>query len=272
MQFVYANGVALHYQVFGAAEDRPVMVFVNSLGTDFRIWRDVIVKLAGEYSFVTYDKRGHGLSDATPAPYSMDDHVADLVALLEHLKVRDAIVCGLSVGGLIAQGLYAARPDMVRALVLCDTGHKIGTDELWNSRISAVSQDGVKAISGGILERWFTAHFRRADNPDFHGYRNMLERTTIDGYTGTSAAIRDCDFTAACAKVKVPAICVVGEQDGSTPPALMAETAALIPGARYEVIADAGHLPCIEQPDALAKIIRTFVREAGVDGPPVQAR
>jgi 3-oxoadipate enol-lactonase len=259
LQFAFLNGVTLHYQVIGAPAGKPLIVFSNSLGTDFRTWRDVIVKLAGDFGILTYDKRGHGLSDTGDAPYVMDDHVSDLEALLDHLDIKNAIVCGLSVGGLIAQGLYSRRRDLVRALVLCDTAHKIGTEDLWNARIAAVEEGGIGPIADAILERWFTPQFRSGDNPEFAGYRNMLTRTPAVGYAGTCAAIRDTDYTREAKLIGVPTICVVGDQDGATPPELVLETAKLIPGAKYEVITDAGHLPCIEQPDALVAVIRAFV-------------
>ena len=259
VQFATINGITLHYQLIGAPEGKPVIVFSNSLGTDFRIWRDVIVRLAGDFAIVTYDKRGHGLSDTGSAPYRMDDHVADLAGLLDLLNVRDAIICGLSVGGLIAQGLYASRPDLVRALILCDTGHKIGTDDLWNSRISAIEENGIAAISDAILERWFTQKFRDEETEAFAGYRNMLCRTPAAGYAGTACAIRDTDFTEQAKRIAVPSIGIVGDQDGATPPELVEEMAKLIPGARYQVIPGAGHLPCIEQPAVLTDVIRAFV-------------
>ncbi|MCR9139698.1 MAG: 3-oxoadipate enol-lactonase [Alphaproteobacteria bacterium] len=258
MQFAHLNGVTLHYQLIGAPAGKPVIVFANSLGSDFRIWRDVIVRLAGDFAIVTYDKRGHGLSDIGNAPYTMDDHVADLEALLGMLKIDGAIVCGLSVGGLIAQGLYAKRPDLVRAMILCDTGHKIGTAELWNSRIEAIERDGIESISDTILERWFTKSFRTEKPDDLAGYRNMLCRTPAAGYVGTAAAIRDTDFTQQAAAIRVPTLCVVGEEDGSTPPELVGELAKIIPGARYQPIPNAGHLPCIEQPVVLTDAIRAF--------------
>ena len=157
MQFAEVNGVTLHYQVIGAAEGAPLLVFSNSLGTDFRIWRDVIVRFVGECAILVYDKRGHGLSDTGDAPYSIDDHVADLAALLDHLGRKEAIVCGLSVGGLIAQGLAVSRPDLVQALILCDTAHKIGTDEKWNQRIDAIHESGMeldrRRHSGRLVHR-----------------------------------------------------------------------------------------------------------------------
>lgn len=261
MQFADVNGVTLHYQLIGGPASKPVIVFANSLGTDFRIWRDVIVRLAGDFAIVTYDKRGHGLSGVGTTPYSIDDHVGDLAALLDLLNVTDAIICGLSVGGLIAQGLYASRPDLVRALVLCDTAHKIGTAESWNDRIAALEADGIESIADTVLERWFTPSFHRASSAALTGYRNMLIRQPLAGYTGTCAALRDADFTQAATRISVPAICIVGDQDGSTPPDVVLSMARLIPNARYEIIRDAGHIPCVEQPESLVAIILAFIDE-----------
>lgn len=258
VQFVQVNGVSLHHQIIGGPGNKPVIVFINSLGTDFRIWRDVIVRLAGSYPLLTYDKRGHGLSDVGEAPYSIDDHVDDLIGLLEHLKVSDAVVCGLSVGGLIAQGLYARRPDLVKALILCDTAHKIGTADMWAARIAAIEESGLDGVVDGVMERWFTPAFRESD-PSFPGYRNMMLRQPVEGYTGTCAAIRDADYTAAASEIAVPTLCVVGDQDGATPPELVLSLAKLIPRARYEVIKDAGHIPCVEQPEMLTTIIEAFL-------------
>lgn len=259
MDFRALNGVVLHVEDLGPA-DRPALVFANSLGTDFRIWDDVVARLIEQFRIVLYDKRGHGLSELGETPYSIDDHVADLTALLDDLAVENAIICGLSVGGLIAQGLYASRPDLVSALILCDTAHKIGTEELWNGRIAAVENGGIGSIADAILERWFTEEFRESDPIALTGWHAMLTRTPAAGYTGTAAAIRDADFTEAAKQIAVPTLCVVGDEDGATPPELMRQTADLIPGARYEVIAGAGHLPCIERPARLAELILEFTR------------
>lgn len=266
MQFAHINGVTLHYQTIGDLKEKPVLVFSNSLGTDFRIWRDLIVRLVGDYSFIAYDKRGHGLSDVGNSPYQMSDHIGDLAGLLDHLDVANAIVCGLSVGGMIAQGLALTRPELVRALILCDTGHRIGNDELWNARIEAVGRDGISAISEQILERWFSAPYRAPENSEFAGYRNMLERTPTQGYVGTCHAIRDTDFTSEVPTIKVPTLCLVGDQDGATPPELVEELSTLIPGARYHVIEGAGHLPCIEQPEKMHDVVKPFLKEVLGDG------
>ncbi len=264
MRFVRVNGVVIHHEIRGTA-GKPVLVFSNSLGTDFRIWDGVVARLEADYRIVLYDKRGHGLSEATPQPYALADHVDDLAALLDHLDISGATIIGLSVGGMIAQGLATWHPHRVSRLVLCDTAHKIGTDDLWNNRIEAVNTKGIAAISDGILERWFTPAFRSPDNADFIGYTAMLTRTTVDGYAGTGFALRDADLTESTATLKLPTLCIVGDHDGSTPPDLVRTLAGLIEGARFEIVKDAGHLPCIEQPEKTAALIADFLRSTAPD-------
>src|SRR3546814_18959216 len=92
----------------------------------------------------------------------MRDHVAGLAALLDDLAIEGAIVCGLSVGGLIAQGLYASRPELVSGLVLCDTAHQVGTAEMWNTRRAAIEPGGLASIAEAILARWFSREHGRA--------------------------------------------------------------------------------------------------------------
>lgn len=260
MAFARVNGVVLHYDDRGPRHGRPV-VFANSLGTDFRIWDEVVARLPASLRIVRYDKRGHGLSEETPQPYRMETLAADLAALLDHLATGPATVVGLSVGGMIAQALAAARPDLVSRLVLCDTAHRIGTLESWNARIEAVNARGIAPIAESILERWFTPGYRSPGNAAYVGYAAMLKRSPADGYAGTCAALRDADLTQSSRALKVPVLCIAGEEDGSTPPALVRSMAELISGARFEVVAGAGHLPCIEQPAATASLIEGFLRQ-----------
>lgn len=261
MQVAAVNGIHVHYRDIDPGGGRPVLVFSNSLGTDFRIWDRVIARLGDRYRIILYDKRGHGLSEGMPAPYKLSDHVGDLAGLLNYLGVSGAIVCGLSVGGLIAQSLATEHPALVDRLILCDTAHKIGTAELWNERIAAVEKGGIESLAEGTLERWFSADFRANKPAELSAWRNLLVRTTVDGYAGTSAAIRDADLTESSAKLSVPTLCICGSEDGATTPDLVRSTADLIPGARFELIEGAGHLPCIEAPDAVANLILEFSAE-----------
>lgn len=262
MQFARLNDVNLHYQVIGSLASRPLLAFVNSLGTDFRIWRDAIVRLAGDFSILTYDMRGHGLSDVGRTPYSMEMLADDLAALLGHIEAPPAAICGVSVGGLVAQQLYARRPDLVRSLILCDTLPKMGDAAFWGARIAAIESDGIDSIADAIMERWFTPAYRRS-SPEMPGYRNMLVRQPMDGYIATCVALRETDLSALAPKIHVPTICVVGDQDGAPSPRAVSAFAKTIPGARFEVIADCGHIPSIEQPERLVDIVRAFISLAG---------
>lgn len=240
------------------------LVFSNSLGTDLRVWDALLPYLPPGGRHVRYDKRGHGLSDLGEPPYTIDDHVTDLSGVLDCLGIEQAVVVGLSVGGLIAQGLAAADSMRVRGLVLMDTAHRIGTPAMWDERMAAVRAGGIEAIAEGVLERWFSADFRANRANELALWRNMLVRTPAGGYLGTSAAIRDADFTAAAGRIAVPTLCLVGTEDGSTPPALVRELADLIPGALYREIEGAGHLPGVEAPEAVGAAISDFLQDAGL--------
>lgn len=260
MQVDLIDGIHIHYQRSGYA-GAPLVVFVNSLGTDLRIWNGVLDCLGQRIQSICYDKRGHGLSDAPPAPYTLDNHIDDLAGLLDHLRVEQAIFCGVSVGGMIALGLADRRPSMVRGLILCDTAHKIGSDDFWNQRIEAIRRNGIESIADSVLERWFSRSFRQAVPEAVAGWRNMLLRSPVEGYVGTCTALRDADLTVAAQNLNLPVRCLCGSEDGATPPDLVRSMSELIAGSRFQLVDGAGHLPCIEGPDQLAAVIRDMIEE-----------
>jgi 3-oxoadipate enol-lactonase len=118
-------------------------------------------------------------------------------------------------------------------------------------------------LADGILQGWFTADYRAESNADFSGYRNMLERSPVDGYVATCAAIRDCDLTESTRALSLPTLIIAGAEDGSTSPDLVRSMANLIKGSRFELIDNAGHLPLIERPEVIAKLIADFANSAG---------
>lgn len=262
MEFTAINGVTLHYALGGTPDGFP-LVFINSLGTDLRIWDGVVPHFTNRFALIRYDKRGHGLSDCPPAPYSIRDHARDLAGLLDRLEVQQAILIGISVGGMIAQDFAATWPERVQALVLCDTRTKIGTADLWNERINTLRQHGMDHLGHAILSRWFVPSFAEQSPEAYRGYYNMLTRTPVEGYTGTCEAIRDADLTEATRKIKVSSLVLCGSQDISTPPELAHQLAELLANSRFEIIKDAAHLSCIEQPDAVAAAITRFLRSNG---------
>ena len=260
MKIADLDDIKLHYADEGDPNGPPI-VFANSLGTDFRLWDKVVAQLPAGLRVIRYDKRGHGLSEAPRPPYAMGTLVRDVERLMDHLDVKDAMFVGLSIGGMIAQGLTVKRPDLVRAVVISNSGAKIGTKEMWNDRIAAVEQGGIAVLADGIMERWFARSFH--GTAEFHAWRNMLLRTPVDGYLGCSAAIAGTDFYTPTSGIRIPALGIAGSEDGSTPPDLVRETVDLIPGSQFALIRGAGHLPCVEKPDEYARILNDFIKGTG---------
>lgn len=260
MEFATVDGITLHYTFEGSKTEIP-LVFINSLGTDLRIWEKVISYLAGRFAIVRYDKRGHGLSDCPPGPYSIGDHAGDLASLLTYLAVENVILIGISVGGMIALDYAARNPQRVPALVLSDTAAQIGTAAYWNERIDAIEANGMDHLAPTILSRWFAPDFAARRPADYQGYFNMLTRMPVVGYTGTCAAVRDADLRQQAATLQAKTLVLCGAEDSATPPDLVRGLADTLPDARFEVIEKAGHLPCIEQPEAMAAEIDRFLRE-----------
>lgn len=252
--------VRLHWREDGAPDGAPV-VFANSLGTDLRVWDKVIPLLPQGLRLIRYDKRGHGLSSCPSAPYAMGALVRDVERLLDALNVRDCVFVGLSIGGLIAQGLAVKRLDQVRAMVLSNTAAKIGTAQMWQDRIEAIRANGIEAMADGVLERWFARRFR--ETPELEAWRNMLTRTPREGYVGCCAAIAGTDFITPTSGLTLPTLAIAGSEDGATPPDMVRETAELMRGARFHLIRGAGHLPCVEKPEEYAEVLTQFLKEIG---------
>jgi 3-oxoadipate enol-lactonase len=262
MAFSRLNDQVIHWTEAGKP-DRPAIVFSNSLGTDFRIWHDVVAHLSEHWRIVLYDKRGHGLSDVPHGPYSIDDHTDDLIALIDHLGLADVAMVGLSIGGLIAQNLALRAPHRVKVLVLADTASKIGTTQAWNERIDAVTRGGLAAIADSVMERWFTKRFRQERPIELAGWRNLLLQCPVEGYVASCAAVRDADLSSRIAGISVPTLVIGGSEDLSTPPDIVRAMADRISGARFELVEACGHIPPIEQPAVLAAAIERHLVENG---------
>lgn len=260
MHMADLGDVQLHYRIDGDPHGAP-LVFANSLGTDMRLWDPILPLLPDGLRIIRYDKRGHGLSSLPPAPYTMGGLVRDVERLLDRLEVRDAMFVGLSIGGMIGQGLAVKRFDMVRALVLSNTAARIGTPQIWQERVDAVRSGGIEVLADATMQRWFSKAFQ--STPDLQLWRNMLTRTPGEGYVGCSQAISGTDFFTPTSGLRLPVLGIAGSEDGGTPPDLVRETVGLVPGSRFHLIRKAGHLPCVEQPEEYARVLTDFLRETG---------
>ncbi|SDD34394.1 3-oxoadipate enol-lactonase [Paracoccus isoporae] len=260
MRIIDANGIGLHVADQGP-QDASAVVFANSLGTDLRLWDALLPHLPDGLRLVRYDKRGHGLSEAPPGPYSIGQLADDATGLIETLGLRQPVFVGLSIGGLIGQELAARRPELLRALVISNSAAKIGTATMWRERIAGIRKGGLDVMAAPTMERWFSPAFRAT--AELAMWQRMLERQPAAGYIACCEAIAAADLREQTAALSLPVQVIAGSLDGSTPPELVRATADMIPDARYDEIAGAGHLPCVEAAADYAAILTRFLKEIG---------
>lgn len=256
---VYLSDLRLNVRLAGPAQ-APALVFSHALGTNQTIWDGVLAHL-GDYRTLTYDHRGHGGSDVPAAPYAMGALVRDAERVMEHCEIKDAVFIGVSLGGLVAQGLAVKRLDLVRGLVLSNTAAKIGSAALWAERSAQVLSQGLEAYADGALQRQLGRHWR--DSPQMPYLRGLITGTAPEGWAGCAAAIGGTDFYTTTASLRLPVLAIAGSNDGTTPPDLVRETAELIPGHRFHLMRGTGHLPMVEKPADYAALLRGFLAEIG---------
>ncbi len=268
-----SRDATIHFTVDGP-DDAPPLLMSNSLGTDLAMWAPQVDALATTFRVVRYDTRGHGRSSVPPGPYTIEMLGGDALALLDHLGIERAHVCGLSMGGQTAMWLAIHAPARVDRLVLANTGAKIADATFWNARIDAIRAEA--ATSGGdrlperivsaVVDRWFTKRFQRLAPAHVERVAAMLRATAADGYVANSAAIRDTDLRDALSSIASPALVVAGTHDPSTPPQLGRDIAAAVHGAEYLEL-DSAHLSNIEQAGAFGAAAMRFLTDGAVSEP-----
>jgi 3-oxoadipate enol-lactonase len=259
-EFIARDGARLHVRTDGPPDGPPVL-FLHALGADHRLWDRVIPLLDPGLYCVRPDLRGHGGSDVTAPPYGMGMLVSDAEAVADALGLREAVVVGLSLGGLVAQGLAVKRLDVVRALVLSGSAARIGTPAQWADRIAAVEAGGMAAVTEAAIPRWFARDHRAG--PLAALWRERMLACDPAGWRGCAAAVAGADFWTTTAGLRLPLLAIAGTEDGSTPADLVRETAELVPGAEVRLIRRTGHVPCVEDPVAWAETVQGFLDRIG---------
>jgi pimeloyl-ACP methyl ester carboxylesterase len=245
------NGITIDYQVTG--QGRAVLMSHGYSATR-HMWDGQHAVLGDRYRLISWDMRGHGATDSPPDPaqYSHALTVADMKALLDHLGIRRAIVGGLSLGGTMSLEFYVAHPEMVEALILCDTGpgyRNADARAKWNERAMARAAElearGLDALGGRSREMREAQQYHRSAQGLAHAARGMLAQT-------------DSRVIDALGSITVPTLVIVGDKDEPfiAPCEYMAKK---IPGARLEVIRDAGHSSNLDQPDAFNRVFIDFL-------------
>jgi 3-oxoadipate enol-lactonase len=257
MPFARLSDVRLHYRIDGEAASPPLLLS-NSLGTSLAMWEPQMSALAARFRVVRYDSRGHGQSEVTPGPYTIDQLAKDALALLDALSIARAHVCGLSMGGGVAMWLGIHAPDRVDRLVLANTGAKIGTPDMWNARIDAVRGGGTAAIASAVLARFFTPQAVAQPTPLIEQVRKTFEATSAEGYVACCAAVRDMDQRHLLARIHAPTLVITGSDDVSTPPENGRYIADHVRRAHYVELA-APHLSNIQAASAFTHAVLQFL-------------
>ncbi len=247
--------VALHHETAGP-DDGPVLLLGGSIGTTLRMW-DGQLPLAAQLRIVRLEHRGHGGSPVPPGPYEIEDLGRDVLALLDALGHERVSYCGLSLGGMVGMWLGANAAERIDRLVLLCTAAHMPPASMWQERAETVRRAGsVEPVADAALGRWLTPEFAD-EHPDVRArLREMLVRTSVEGYASCCAAIERMDLRGSLSGIRAPTLVVSGAQDPSTPPARLEEIARAIPGARHETIDPAAHLAAVERPGAVNRLIR----------------
>lgn len=258
IQFATLNGAKFAYRVDGP-ENGPVVILSNSLMASMEMWNGNMEALTDRFRVIRYDMRGHGHSEVTPGPYSIDQLAKDLLALLDHLSVSKAHLVGLSLGGMVSQNVGANYPDRVLSLSLCDTATATFPSSTWQERIDIAREKGVEALAEGTLSRWMVDAFRQSHSEEVERVRRIVLGTPAEGYMGCAAAIRDMNQTLLVLKIKAPTLVIVGAQDASTTVEHATVLHRLILGSQLVVIDQAAHLSNIDQREKFNQTLRAFL-------------
>ena len=250
----------LHAAVQGAGSGTPV-VLSHALGLDLHMWDAYAERLAGARAVLRYDHRGHGGSAVPPGPYAMDDLVDDAARLLREWGRGPVVWVGLSMGGMVGQGLAIRHPELLRGLVLANTSAQYpdAAKAMWAQRIATVEAGGIAAIADMVIERYFSAAFRAAQAEVVATFRRGLLRTDAAGYAAASHAVGKVDWLGRLSAVRCPTLVIAGGQDVGAPVAMAEAIVVRVAGAELVVLPEAAHLSVVEEPEAFATQVQRFL-------------
>lgn len=258
MRFKHKNRLASGYVTRGRGD---LIVFLHPVGTDKSLWRPVMDRLQERFRLMALDFRGHGDSDTPSVGFSLADLAGDVAELVTVLgEGKPSVVVGCSMGGMVAQELVLARPDLVGGLVLSNTAHTLPEQGRALMRQRAdTARKGMAGLADITIDRWFSAPFRKADPETVEAIRQKLLEQDPIVHAWSWEAISELNTAARLNSLALPALVVTGEADVSTPPANAEAIAALIRGSRCRIAPGAGHMLPLEQPQLLAGWIEEFV-------------
>lgn len=261
---IESNGSTFHCRVDG---DRgPWVMLSHGLATDFTMWDELTVALRDRYRVLRYDARGHGASAAPEGDYTLDMLVADAAGLLDAFEIDTAHVCGLSMGGMVAQGLLLDHPKRIKSAVIADSRHTTtpAFTTSWVERARVVRQGGTAAVVPSTVERWSSAGLADRNPAVVARMERMIRRTSADGYCGCAAALARLNYGHRLGEIAQPTLLICGDEDHGAPPENTRQMHAMIAGSRFLIVEQAGHIANMEQPAVFNAAVVKFLAE--VDG------
>ena len=255
------DGRKIYFDLAGP-QNAPTVCFTHSLNSDGGMWVEQMVPLlAAGYRVLRLDMRGHGGSAPVEGDYTMDQLAGDVKGALDVLDISKVHYIGLSIGGMIGQGFALANPGYLASLCLCDTQPSTppGSAGTWEERKAVVRKSGLAALADATMTRWFTDEFKQVNAARWREIRDTISGTTPAGSAGCMSAIQNFDYLDRLPTIKIPTLVVCGDDDPATPPDRNRLIASKIPGARYEDIAKARHLPNVERPEQFNRIMMQWL-------------
>jgi 3-oxoadipate enol-lactonase len=255
---ITTNGIQMHLVEAGGG--RP-LVFLHGLGWDHTLWQSATARFAGAYRVVAGDTRGHGQSDKPAGPYTIATFAEDWHGALAALSMRGACLVGFSQGGMIAQWLAIHHPEDVGALCLVSTACRVNpaVREKLEERIRIARAEGAQAAARAAAQSIFSKGYADA-HPEairhFVEWRAAMEQEPLFEATRAGGGF---DLSSDLGGVSVPTVVVYGDEDALTPPAVVKEVAAAVPGAELVAVPGAGHMIPVEQPRRFEEIVGAFL-------------
>ena len=196
-----------------------MVVLSHSLGSSMVMWEPQLATLAPNFRVLRYDMRGHGESEVAAGAYSLEMLADDVVGLLDALEIEKAHFVGLSIGGMIGQGLGLNHAQRLLSLTLCDTAPVLPEEAkpLFQERMDLARSQGMASLVEGTLARWFTPPFLAQNPPMVSRIRKQIEATPVDGFIGCSHAILNLNYMDRLAAIELDTLIIVGEDDPGTP-------------------------------------------------------
>ncbi len=251
-------GLAIGYAegAKGGGGERTPIVFLHGVGSDKSVWRPQLEHFGAGRRTAAFDYPGYGESDPAPDGTTRDDYAAAILAAMRGLGIERAHICGLSLGGVVAIALHAADAGACASLTLADSFAAHADGQSIYARSVAASENMrvlAEARADVLLAQPADPNVRTEVIETMAGIDPAAFRVGAEAVWLADQATRAHD-------IRVPVLVLCGSEDLVTPPALSAELARMIPGARYELIDGAGHLSNIEQPAAFNALVGGFIR------------